>query len=358
MAFENYGSQNVYQNQDQKGAASLVGSAIEGYGKAQNLSQIGLQNKHLEQQNEAQKRADYMQKAETFGGEMHAVASLPPEQQPEAYARSRQQLIQAGIATPEQAPEQFDPNYLRQMATKYQQMAPHFAEQKKNLAQANLFNAEASAKNAELSKRSGPMDYSDPAKMIASVVPKEHQTQAFKEVDAAENTKHMAQSIMDSFDQAVKDTSGVGGSLSSLVKTPRSALSLHQAMQPTFKDLEGTVRQAAMDNTFKNITPTGADTAQDIATKRQALADYLQSKSSSPIARAYGVDLAKFPSTAKYESAAPEVSGRVVDKLGGMMNSASAEPSSGGLKISKGGSMGGYIFSGGDPKNPKNWKKP
>jgi hypothetical protein len=74
-------------------------------------------------------------------------------------------------------------------------------------------------------------------------------------------------------------------------------LQLHQALQPTFKDLEGTVRQAAMDNTFKNLTPAAGDTDATIAQKRQGLIQYLQSKASAPRAKSFGRDSDKFQST-------------------------------------------------------------
>lgn len=136
----------------------------------------------------------------------------------------------------------------------------------------------------------------DPTAFIPHLVPKEHQAAAFKEVERAQDTKKMAGEIMHNFDQAVMDTRGMGR-VTSVIKTPRSSLALHQALQPTFKDLEGTVRQAAMDNTFNNVTPSPIDTDKDIATKRQALQQYLQSKSSAPIAKAYGIDLDHFKST-------------------------------------------------------------
>ncbi len=165
----------------------------------------------------------------------------------------------------------------------------------KNFAETEKTKSETIKQNPALAGQTN-----DPAKLVPSMVPKEHQAQALKEIEAAENTRNMSQSIMDSFDQAAKDVSGAGRA-TSLVKTPRSAMALHQAMQPTFKDLEGTVRQAAMDNTFKNITPDAADTDADRATKRAALSDYLKSKLSAPTARAYGVDLSKYNSTAPYK---------------------------------------------------------
>lgn len=148
---------------------------------------------------------------------------------------------------------------------------------------------------------SGAISGQDPAMYVPHIVPKEHQAKVFGEIEAAQNTKNMSGAIMKAFDESVKETSGAGA-ISSLVKNPRSSQALHQAMQPTFKDLEGTVRQAAMDNTFKNVTPNSFDTKEDLKIKRDALTDYLQSKSSAPTAKSYGIDLSKFDSTKPMES--------------------------------------------------------
>jgi hypothetical protein len=142
----------------------------------------------------------------------------------------------------------------------------------------------------------GGLGQQDPAQFVPYVVPNEHQAKVFGEIEAAQNTKHMSGDIMNAFDQATEENTvlktGAG-----LVRTPASVYALHQALQPTFKDLEGTVRQAAMDNTFKNVTPAPGDSQHTIDTKRAALAEYLKSKASAPTAKGYGIDLDKFQST-------------------------------------------------------------
>lgn len=145
----------------------------------------------------------------------------------------------------------------------------------------------------------------DPAKLVPYLVPKEHQAKAFAEIEAAENTRKMSTEIMKQFEDAAKANT-IARTGAGLLRTPPSVGALHQALQPTFKDLEGTVRQAAMDNTFKNVTPAPGDFADTIQTKREALQEYLKSKLSAPTARGYGIDLGKFQSTAPQE-AAPEV---------------------------------------------------
>jgi hypothetical protein len=139
----------------------------------------------------------------------------------------------------------------------------------------------------------------DPAQLVPVMMqrasPAERE-KAFKEIEAAQDTARMGDAIMKSFEDAAKENTilrtGAG-----LLRTPSSVLALHQALQPTFKDLEGTVRQSAMDNTFKNITPMPGDSEYTINYKRQALREYLASKASAPVSKAYGINLETYPST-------------------------------------------------------------
>lgn len=170
---------------------------------------------------------------------------------------------------------------------------------KLKLENAHTFAALA-AKKAMLSPGSGQggdagHQQQDPAMFVPHVVPKEHQAKVFGEIKAAQDTKRMSKSILDAFDQASKENTVMrtaGG-----LRTPASVYALHQAMQPTFGDLEGTVRQAAMDNTFTNITPKPGDMESTVADKRKSLVHYLESKASAPTAKGFGIDLNKFDST-------------------------------------------------------------
>ncbi len=140
----------------------------------------------------------------------------------------------------------------------------------------------------------------DPASFVKFVVPEPHQAAVFKEIERAQDTRRMAETILSSFDQAAHDNTAMKTG-AGLLRTPPSVLALHQSMQPTFKDLEGTVRQAAMDNTFHNITPAAGDFDSTIKTKRAALVDYLRSKISAPTAKGFGIDLEQFNSTAAWQ---------------------------------------------------------
>lgn len=136
----------------------------------------------------------------------------------------------------------------------------------------------------------------DPSKFVQFVVPEKHQEAVFKEIERAQDTRKSADTIMKAFDRATEDNTFVkraGG----LRGDPGSVLALRQALQPTFKDIEGTVRQAAMDNTFENVVPARGDTDARKNEKRAALQAYVQAKSSAPTAKGFGIDLDKFKST-------------------------------------------------------------
>lgn len=143
----------------------------------------------------------------------------------------------------------------------------------------------------------------DPAKKVSWLVPPAQQAKVFDEIDAAQNTTRNAPAILDAFDQASKEvrplTSGIHTSGTAFVPGMDSPgqKALHAQLGPTFKDVEGTVRQAAMDNMFKNTTPQFGDGDSTIASKRASLINYMTAKSSAPTASGSGINLSQYPST-------------------------------------------------------------
>lgn len=148
----------------------------------------------------------------------------------------------------------------------------------------------------KLAMMNGPSsDAPDPATRVPFLVPQAQQQKAFDEIDAAKATAQNGPKIMQAFDNAANNIHAVD-----FVPWMDNAdqKALHALMGPTFKDVEGTVRQAAMDNMAKNTTPQFGDDANTIATKRAALVGYLRSKAnSSSTNKGFGIDLSKFPST-------------------------------------------------------------
>lgn len=136
----------------------------------------------------------------------------------------------------------------------------------------------------------------DPAAFVRSIVPEGQQKPVADEIERAQNTFHMSNPIMQNFDKAANAMSGIGH-ITSMIKTPREMNALSGLLNTTVTDLTGTARQAEFDNIHDNFLPKPTDTPNDIAIKRQALQQYLQAKSSAPLAKANGIDLTKFRST-------------------------------------------------------------
>lgn len=126
------------------------------------------------------------------------------------------------------------------------------------------------------------------------MVPKELQPKVYDEIAAAQNTTNNSPAIIKAFDNAAKNIH-VADFIPGIPNADQK--SLHALLGPTFKDVEGTVRQAAMDNMNENVTPQFGDSSQTLKTKRDTLLHYLHSKSSAPIAKGNGIDLKRFAST-------------------------------------------------------------
>lgn len=148
----------------------------------------------------------------------------------------------------------------------------------------------------------------DPAALVPHLVPEQRQKEVFDEIERAQNTKHSSPAILDAFDKAAQEVRPFsGGGLHSLgyalpfQEAPHSK-AFEAEMGPTFSKIEGTVRQAAMDNMNKNLKPQFGDSDQTINVKRKALQNYLESTKAAPTAKGFGIDLTKFGTTAAENS--------------------------------------------------------
>lgn len=177
------------------------------------------------------------------------------------------------------------------------------AMQQSKMALANMKFQQQMMQQTQAGIGTGQKMTIDPAMLVPSRVPEHHQENVYKEIERAQDTRRMSNAILKAFDDAAKEQTVLKTGAGYLRTSPSLKL-LHQALQPTFKDLEGTVRQAAMDNTFSNVSPAAGDFESTIAKKRAGLIDYLQSKASAPRAKSFGIDLDKFESTSPQKQAA------------------------------------------------------
>lgn len=165
-----------------------------------------------------------------------------------------------------------------------------------NLAQGQAAIDMANQKRKILSQINNPnqgTSNQDPALLVPALVPEGDRKQVFDEIKNSQNITANGPKILAAFDEATKQhlTDYVPGT------SNKGQMSLHQLLLPNFKSIDGTVRQAAMDETFANVTPKFGDTKDKIATKREALVNWLHSEASAPTAKGYGIDLNKYSST-------------------------------------------------------------
>lgn len=116
--------------------------------------------------------------------------------------------------------------------------------------------------------------------------------QAYEEIKNRSNITNNASKMMEAFDKAAAQVKIPGWERS-------GPMALHQLLLPNFKTIDGTVRQAPMEETFNNVTPAPLDGPDKLATKRQALKDWIKSESAAPVSESYGINLNKFNQTAE-----------------------------------------------------------
>lgn len=159
----------------------------------------------------------------------------------------------------------------------------------------------------------GGMSETDPSQLVPILVKNpEQQKQVYEEIGKAQNVAINKEKILKAFDDASQENT-VMRTGAGYARTPASVMALHQLMLPNFKQIDGTVRQAAMDESFHNLTPSPGDSNSKISTKRQALVDWMTSEASAPIAKGNGLDLSKFRSTSHETAAQP-----VTQKMNGI----------------------------------------
>ncbi len=165
------------------------------------------------------------------------------------------------------------------------------AELQKAIGQLDLTYAplqhEVAVKKAALS--AAQQGNVDPATLVPHLVPKEHQKEVFGEIKRAQDTASLAPKILKAFEL---------GSSRNPVTAAQGRREFEGLINTTVQDLEGTVKQAAIDSIHDNMSPGGLTASPgENEAKRRTVNEYLQAKSAAPTAKGYNIDLSKFRST-------------------------------------------------------------
>lgn len=145
---------------------------------------------------------------------------------------------------------------------------------------------------------SGGLIGADPTQILRGIeAPPEHVKKALEEVGVAQNVSKNRERILQAFDQASKETTGLKTG-AGMLRESDGQVKLKQLMLPLFADVDGTVRQAAMDESFHNMVPNWSDLGGKKNARREALAGWLDSKQTGQTFRYLtGIPLNKFTST-------------------------------------------------------------
>lgn len=138
----------------------------------------------------------------------------------------------------------------------------------------------------------------DPSRLVALLVPPEHQKQVYTEIGQAQHATRAKNELMSAFDEAAKENTilrTAGG-----LRTPVSISTLNALSLPLIHDAEGRVNEFEQ-KTLQDLYPKGGDLKGKIDGKRRALEAFIEQKRAAPTAKGNGIDLTKFNST-NYET--------------------------------------------------------
>lgn len=138
----------------------------------------------------------------------------------------------------------------------------------------------------------------DPASLVPSLVPKEHQEKALAEIGTAQNASANETDLLAQFDQAAKDVRFVTGGhpLYSTIVTPPSIKRMQALEDPLIHDQVGRVNEFEKKD-LGDLKPQAFDNDETIASKRLGYQQFIERKKSAPTAKAYGINLANFATT-------------------------------------------------------------
>lgn len=156
----------------------------------------------------------------------------------------------------------------------------------------------------------------DPAQLVPMLVPEAQQKDALKEIKDAQTVSQNQDHMLQQFDQAAKDVRFMSGGhpLYSTVVTPPSIKALGALEDPLIHDADGRVNEFEKHD-LAQLRPQAWDSDDTIAKKRQAYIAFMNQKRAAPTAKAYGIDLNRYQSTANAPSYSP---GQVVSVRGQM----------------------------------------
>lgn len=136
----------------------------------------------------------------------------------------------------------------------------------------------------------------DPAVLVPQLVPAEHQKQALTEIGQAQNAAANETSLMGAFHKLESENS-VLGRVGRLGFEPPSSKAFDALVDPLIHDNEGRINELEQKH-VQALKPQPGDMQATVLQKAAALQSFIEHKKSAPTAKAFGIDLSHFASTA------------------------------------------------------------
>jgi hypothetical protein len=194
------------------------------------------------------------------------------------YMPMHQQLIQSTAAMSLANGAMQDPNKMPALLNQLDKLDPKHAGQ--------IVSQMLTPRNGKIAPA---LAQQDPAVFVKYMVPGDRQKDVLGEIKRAQDTSQIAPQIMAAAKRAASRNP---------VEHANGAREFEALINTTVQDLEGTVKQAAIDSIHHNLTPSGITaTPGENESKIRAVKEYLGAKASAPTAKAFGIDLNQFGST-------------------------------------------------------------
>lgn len=291
-----------------------------------------------------QRKFDLFNKQMTVvGGAMEGLASLPPEQRAALYPQLKQKFVAQGLINPKDSPDQYDDNHFNSFMKQYHQ-TKDYMERQKTGAEIEHLKAQAFKDRKEATtKESG--------KPLAA-----EQSDKLAGHDAS---LHMIGDLRNTITENKDSFGPVAGRLASMNPYDTRGQSVSalfkKAAQTIGKSLEGGKLTDQDYAKYQKMLPTQADTTDVANAKLDQLERMITSQRNSDLdtySRA-GSNVGKFALSNPPDISVmhPKPGKQAASSVG--MNSANAAPPA----IKPGKEEDGFVFMGGDPSNPKSWKK-
>lgn len=343
-------------------------SALDPQQKAMSLSSMAMQQQHLGKQMEAedkdQKYADHVRKVSVVGNALESVVSAPDEAKQSIYSQKRQELVNAGLVDPKAIPEQYDPQLVGGFYRSFQQskeymdrelQKSHLAKNEKDLklTDSQIAKNYADANRERLEKNPALMD---PA-MRLSKMGGEVKQKVGHIVSGLQSLSRYEDEFRKGGRQGyVTPDLPVVGKFVNSTPIDESRILMEEAIG---RLASGGAINSGEEARFRKMIPTAADSDETAARKQINLRKEMEAK-----LIAYGLKPGELSaigydqSALGYgtESAAMDKRGLLPPReggKGGLIRSAQAAPPA----VRPGTEEQGYVFMGGDPADPKSWKR-